>query len=49
VNSINPGVVETDGTHSAGIIGGDFKRQAVKQTRLADSGSRPTSRRSQCF
>jgi 3-oxoacyl-[acyl-carrier protein] reductase len=38
VNSINPGVVETEGTHSAGIIGGDFKRQAVKQTPLGRFG-----------
>jgi 3-oxoacyl-[acyl-carrier protein] reductase len=38
VNSINPGVVETEGTHSAGIIGSDFERQAVQQTPLGRSG-----------
>jgi 3-oxoacyl-[acyl-carrier protein] reductase len=38
VNSINPGVVETEGTHSAGIIGGDFERQAVQQTPLGRAG-----------
>jgi 3-oxoacyl-[acyl-carrier protein] reductase len=38
VNSINPGVVETEGTHSAGIIGGDFERQAVQQTPLGRFG-----------
>ena len=27
VNSINPGMVETEGTHSAGIIESDFKKQ----------------------
>src|SRR5713226_7483693 len=34
VNSINPGVVETEGTRSAGIIGSDFERQAVRLTPL---------------
>ena len=38
VNSINPGVVETEGTHSAGIIGSDFERQAVQQTPLGRFG-----------
>jgi 3-oxoacyl-[acyl-carrier protein] reductase len=38
VNSINPGVVETEGTHSAGIIGSDFGRQAVQQTPLGRFG-----------
>jgi len=38
VNSINPGVVETEGTHSAGIIGSDFERQAVQQTPLGRAG-----------
>jgi 3-oxoacyl-[acyl-carrier protein] reductase len=38
VNSINPGVVETEGTHSAGIIGSDFERQAVRQTPLGRFG-----------
>jgi 3-oxoacyl-[acyl-carrier protein] reductase len=30
--------VETEGTHSAGIIGSDFERQAVQQTPLGRSG-----------
>ena len=38
VNSINPGVVETEGTHQAGIIGSDFERQAVQQTPLGRFG-----------
>ena len=38
VNSISPGVVETEGTHSAGIIGSDFERQMVQQTPLGRFG-----------
>ncbi|HLX82307.1 MAG TPA: glucose 1-dehydrogenase [Terriglobales bacterium] len=38
VNSINPGVVETEGTHSAGVIGGDFEKGAVAQTPLGRIG-----------
>lgn len=38
VNSINPGVVETEGTVTAGIIGSDFERQAVAQTPLGRTG-----------
>jgi 3-oxoacyl-[acyl-carrier protein] reductase len=38
VNSINPGVVETEGTHSAGIIGSDFEKGAVTQTPLGRTG-----------
>ena len=34
VNSINPGLVETEGTHSMGIIGSDFQKQAEAQTPL---------------
>jgi 3-oxoacyl-[acyl-carrier protein] reductase len=34
VNSINPGVVETEGTHTAGVIGGDFQKQFEAQTPL---------------
>ena len=34
VNSINPGVVETEGTHQGGIIGSDFEQQVVAQTPL---------------
>lgn len=38
VNSINPGIVETEGTHSAGFIGSDFEKHAVTQTPLGRVG-----------
>jgi len=31
VNSLNPGMVETEGTHSAGFIGSDFEKQLTAQ------------------
>jgi 3-oxoacyl-[acyl-carrier protein] reductase len=34
VNSINPGLVETEGTHTAGVIGSDFQTQFEGQTPL---------------
>jgi 3-oxoacyl-[acyl-carrier protein] reductase len=34
VNSINPGMVETEGVHAAGIIGSDFQKQYQSQTPL---------------
>jgi 3-oxoacyl-[acyl-carrier protein] reductase len=34
VNSINPGMVETEGVHSAGFIGSDFQKQLESQTPL---------------
>ncbi len=34
VNSINPGMVETEGTHSAGFIGSDFETQLAAQAPL---------------
>jgi 3-oxoacyl-[acyl-carrier protein] reductase len=34
VNSINPGMVETEGTHAAGVIGSDFQKQYESQTPL---------------
>ncbi|NPT53072.1 glucose 1-dehydrogenase [Paraburkholderia elongata] len=34
VNSINPGVVETEGTHNAGIIGSELEASALSQTPL---------------
>jgi 3-oxoacyl-[acyl-carrier protein] reductase len=34
VNSINPGMVETEGVHAAGFIGSDFQKQAEAQTPL---------------
>jgi len=38
VNSINPGGVETEGVHAMGIIGSDFEKQMVAQTRLGRLG-----------
>jgi len=38
VNSVNPGGVETEGTHSAGMIGSDFEKQLVAQTPLGRLG-----------
>ena len=38
VNSINPGGVETEGTHAAGVIGSDFEKQMVAQTPLGRLG-----------
>jgi len=38
VNSINPGAVETEGVHAAGIIGGDFMNQIVADTPLGRIG-----------
>jgi len=38
VNSINPGGVETEGTHRAGIVGSDFQKQMVAQTPLGRFG-----------
>jgi 3-oxoacyl-[acyl-carrier protein] reductase len=32
VNSLNPGMVETEGTHTAGFIGSDFEKGTVAQT-----------------
>jgi 3-oxoacyl-[acyl-carrier protein] reductase len=38
VNAINPGVVETEGTHRAGVIGSEFETGAVAQTPLGRVG-----------
>ncbi len=38
VNAINPGVIETEGTHAQGIIGSDFEKHAVSQTPLGRIG-----------
>lgn len=38
VNTINPGMVETEGTVSAGIIGSDFEKALVAQTPLGRTG-----------
>lgn len=38
VNSINPGLVETEGTHSGGQIGSDLEKWLVAQTPLGRTG-----------
>lgn len=38
VNAINPGMVETEGSHAAGFIGSDFEKGAVSQTPLGRIG-----------
>jgi 3-oxoacyl-[acyl-carrier protein] reductase len=38
VNAINPGMVETEGTHAAGIIDSDFHKQVESQTPLGRIG-----------
>lgn len=38
VNSINPGMVETEGVHSAGFIGSDFQKTFEAQTPLGRIG-----------
>jgi 3-oxoacyl-[acyl-carrier protein] reductase len=38
VNAVNPGMVETEGTHSAGFIGSDFNTLAVSETPLGRIG-----------
>lgn len=38
VNSLNPGMIETEGAHTAGFIGSDFEAGAVAQTPLGRIG-----------
>jgi 3-oxoacyl-[acyl-carrier protein] reductase len=38
VNTIAPGVTDTEGNHTAGIIGGDLERQMVAMTPLGRTG-----------
>jgi len=38
VNTLNPGMVETDGTHSAGIVGSDFASATIAQTPMGRLG-----------
>lgn len=38
VNAVNPGMVVTEGTHTAGIVGSDFETFAVSQTPLGRVG-----------
>lgn len=38
VNSVNPGMVETEGSVAAGVIGSDFETQIITQTPLGRTG-----------
>jgi 3-oxoacyl-[acyl-carrier protein] reductase len=38
VNAVNPGLVITEGTHTAGLVGSDFEKQSVSQTPLGRAG-----------
>jgi 3-oxoacyl-[acyl-carrier protein] reductase len=38
VNSVNPGIIETEGTHTAGFIGSEFEKATVAQTPLGRVG-----------
>jgi len=38
VNSLNPGLVETEGTHAAGVMGSEMEKGFVSQTRLGRAG-----------
>ena len=38
VNTIAPGVIETEGTHTVGVIGSDFEKQAAASTPLGRVG-----------
>jgi 3-oxoacyl-[acyl-carrier protein] reductase len=38
VNSVNPGLVETEGTHAAGMIGTDWEKGFIAQTPLGRTG-----------
>jgi 3-oxoacyl-[acyl-carrier protein] reductase len=38
VNAINPGMVETEGVHSGGLVGSDFQKQVEAQTPLGRIG-----------
>ncbi len=38
VNSLNPGMIETEGAHAAGIIGSDFQKKTAEETPLGRIG-----------
>jgi 3-oxoacyl-[acyl-carrier protein] reductase len=38
VNSINPGFIETEGTHSGGFVGSDFVQELIARTPLGRGG-----------
>jgi 3-oxoacyl-[acyl-carrier protein] reductase len=46
VNSLNPGMVETEGVHAVGFIGSDFQKKLEAETPLGRIANRKTSRTS---
>lgn len=38
VNAVNPGIVHTEGTEKAGVVGSDFEKSLVSQTPLGRAG-----------
>jgi 3-oxoacyl-[acyl-carrier protein] reductase len=38
VNAVNPGMVETEGTHTASIMGSDMHKSTIRQTPLGRTG-----------
>jgi 3-oxoacyl-[acyl-carrier protein] reductase len=38
VNAINPGLVITEGTHTAGLVGSEFEKEAIAGTPLGRAG-----------
>ncbi|HZP60672.1 MAG TPA: SDR family oxidoreductase, partial [Opitutaceae bacterium] len=38
VNTISPGMIETEGLHQAGFVGGDFQKKAEAETPLGRIG-----------
>jgi len=38
VNSINPGMIETEGVHTAGFVGSDFQKMVETQSPLGRMG-----------
>jgi 3-oxoacyl-[acyl-carrier protein] reductase len=38
VNAVNPGMVETEGVHAAGLAEGEFRKQMESQTPLGRIG-----------
>ncbi len=38
VNSLSPGLIETEGTHAAGFIGSEFQKDAIARTPLGRTG-----------
>jgi 3-oxoacyl-[acyl-carrier protein] reductase len=38
VNSVNPGMIITEGVQAAGLVGGDFEKEAVQRTPLGRVG-----------